>query len=104
MFVDASFPYGASDDFVDDASGAILADGGPLTGKTFTDGEFAADPISVPYGSGGTVVAIVVYIDTGNSATSRLVAYLDSGVAGLPFATTGAAVNVTWPAGYILKI
>lgn len=77
-----------------------------LTGKTVTGGVFDADDttfLAVPgqvdgIGSPLDYSAVVLFKDTGTSATSPLIAYLDV-VTGLPFLGTGSDVTVTWDAG-----
>ena len=46
----------------------------------------------------------MIYIDTGSSATSRLVAYLDTGVTGLPVTPNGGDIAITWSASGIFKL
>lgn len=48
--------------------------------------------------------ALVIYIDTGVSATSRLVAYLDTSVTGLPVTSNGGDITVTWNASGIFAL
>lgn len=80
-------------------SGSRVAISDPLLGKTVTNGTFNSQPAfvsSVP--SGRNVGAIVLYKDTGNDATSPVILYLDAG-SNLPFATSGAAISVSWSTG-----
>ena len=73
---------------------------GDSTTRTTTGG--AADGpdvtfVSVPAGT-GPVGAIVLYIDTGNPATSPLVAYMDTAT-GLPITPNGGDIIITWDNG-----
>lgn len=52
--------------------------------------------------SGQTISGLLIYIDTGNAATSKLVAFFDS-ITGLPFATNGQAFNINIPAEGLLR-
>lgn len=89
-------------------SGARI--GAPVTlgGKSVASGVFdAADSTftSVPAGTGtaANVEALVIYRDTGDPATSDLIAYIDAAT-GLPFTPDGGNQNVTWPAGGIFAL
>lgn len=72
---------------------------GGMTTKTYVNGVFSADPVTFSAVSGTSVGAIVIYIDTGNPATSPLVAYLDTGITGLPVTPNGGDIVVTWDTG-----
>ena len=89
----AIYTYSAAHDFEDDLSGIIdVAE--TLGTKTLTDGTFdSADPTWTAV-SGATVEAIVIYIDTGTPATSRLICYIDTGQTGLPFTPNGGDVTI----------
>lgn len=45
----------------------------------------------------------MIYRDTGDPATSDLIAYIDAAT-GLPFTPDGGNQNVTWPAGGIFAL
>ncbi len=77
-------------------SGARVAVSGALTGLTTTDGVADADDVTLNSVTGNTVEAIVLYKDTGNEATSPLIAYLDS-YGGLVLTPSGSNVLITWP-------
>ena len=49
--------------------------------------------------AGEHVKAIVLFYDTGTAATSDLIAYIDTGVTGLPFIPRGADEQIIVPAG-----
>ena len=46
----------------------------------------------------------VIYIDTGVAGTSRLVAYIDTGVTNLPVTPNGGDITITWNASGIFAI
>ena len=49
--------------------------------------------------------ALLFYIDTGNAATSRLVAYMDTNIDGLPITPDGTSnVEITWSTSGIFKL
>jgi hypothetical protein len=54
--------------------------------------------------SGSTVTALIIYIDTGTPGTSRLVAFIDTGVTGFPLSTNGGDVTVSWNASGIFQL
>jgi hypothetical protein len=66
-----------------------------LTGKTATDG--IADASDTVFGNvaGNRCGALVLFKDTGNVATSPLIAYLDAGL-GLPVTPNGENINIQW--------
>lgn len=72
-----------------------------LSGRTALNGAATADNPTWPIVTWPTSVgAVVVYADTGNPSTSRLLMYIDSNVAGLPFTPNGGAVTLNInPAG-----
>ncbi len=43
--------------------------------------------------------ALVIYQHTGVDATSELIAYIDTGVTGLPVTPNGGDITVTWDSG-----
>jgi hypothetical protein len=76
-------------------TGARVATSAALTGKTVTLGVADADDVSFSTVAGDESEALVLYVDTGNAATSSLVAYIDSAT-GLPITPDGGNVNVVW--------
>ena len=66
-----------------------------LAGKTVTDGTFDHDAVTWLGVSGDTVEALIYYIDTGNAATSRIIAFLDASVTGFPLTPNGSDVTFT---------
>lgn len=99
----AVYTYSAAHDFLDDLSTARVGTDQTLGSKTFANGVFdAADP-TWPTGGGVSVEALVIYIDTGTPATSRLVAYIDSGYTSLPVINSGG-VTVQFDAAGIFAL
>jgi hypothetical protein len=98
-----TYTYSAAHDFYDDVSGVV---GTPQTiaNTTVTDGVFDGDDVSFTAVSGNSVEALIIYIDTGNSATSRLVAYIDTGQTGLPVTPNGGDIGITWNASGIFAL
>jgi hypothetical protein len=91
----------AHDDLVDVAAGSRVATSPNLTSKTFTGGVFdAADPV-FPTVSGDVSEAVILYVDTGVEATSRLICYIDTFSAGMPVTPIGGNITVQWDASGI---
>lgn len=84
-------------DFHDDLSG-IVATSADFTSKTVTAGVADAADVTFTAVSGSSVEAIVIYKWTGSSATSRLIAYIDTAT-GLPFTPSGGNVTIVWDSG-----
>jgi len=87
----------ATHNFHDDLSG-IIATSGNFASKTITAGVADAADITFTAVSGTTVEALVIYKWTGSSATSRLIAYIDTAT-GLPATPNGADVIIQWDSG-----
>ncbi len=89
-FLTSSYVFNAAHDFRDDLTGVI---GTPVTisSKSFTNGSFSGT-VANYLGSeldGQTVTQIVIFIDTGTPATSRLVMHIDDS-ANLPTTFPGS--------------
>lgn len=96
----ADYTYSAAHQFLSDVAGAgIVATSPALTNKTFTSGVFDADDTTFTGVTGDQSEALIVYIDTGSGATSRLMLYIDSASSGLPVTPNSGSINVTWDNG-----
>lgn len=92
-----SYAYDAAHEFLSDiASGAIIALSNTLTSPTISDlAAFdSADPV-FSAATGNQSEAIIGFVDTGDPATSRLIFYQDSEVAGLPITPNGGDITIT---------
>lgn len=98
-----TYTYNTAHDFYNDLSGVV---GTPATiaNTTVTGGLFDGDDVTFTTVSGSSAEAIVIYIDTGNTATSRLVAYIDTGVTGLPITPSGGNIAITWNGSGIFQL
>lgn len=99
-----TYTYSSSHEFLSSLSGT----GGTaqtIGTKTYTNGVLDGDNVTFT-AVAGTVSyeALVIYIDTGSSATSRLVAYIDTGVTGLPITSNGGDIVVSWNASGIFAL
>lgn len=96
----ADYTFSASHQFLSDiASGGRVATSANFTNKSFTAGVFDADDTSFTSVTGDQSEIIVIYIDTGVAATSRLMLYIDTASSGLPVTPNGGAISVTWDNG-----
>ncbi len=97
----ADYTYNAAHDFLDDVTGAaIVATSANLGTKTYTNGTFDTADFTFTAVTGDVSEALIIYIDTGSAATSRLVCYRDTGVTGLPVTPNGGDITVSVPSGW----
>lgn len=89
----------ATDQFLTSiAAGARIGTPAILANKTITAGVADADDSVFTSVTGASVEAIVIYKDTGVEATSKLIAYIDTGV-GIPFTPSGINQTIVWNSG-----
>ena len=62
----------------------------------------AANTTQSSVSSGHTITYIVIYMDTGSSSTSPLLAIFDT-MYGLPYSTNGGNFTIFWPGGVVLQ-
>lgn len=98
ILIDANdYTYSAAHEFLSSVPGAArvatLAAG--VTGKSVTDGVFDCADFSWASVTGDQSEAILVFVHTGSDATARLVAYIDTGVSGLPVTPNGQNIDFT---------
>lgn len=100
----SSAAYNSAHDFYDDVSASTIGTPQTIANTTVTNGLFDGDNVTfTAVASGSTVSTLIVYIDTGSAATSRLVAFLDS-ASGLPLPTNGGDITITWNASGIFQL
>jgi hypothetical protein len=101
----ADYTYSAAHEFLSDvALAGRVATSPNLASKTFTNGLFDAADVSFTAVTGDQSEALILYIDTGTAGTSRLIAFFDTGVTGLPVTPNGGDINVTWNASGIFQL
>lgn len=89
----------ATDEFYSTISTYVVGTPQTLANKTVTNGIFDADDVTFPtVAAGSTCEGVVLYVDTGNPATSPLLSYVDS-IVGFPLVTTGGDALVQWDNG-----
>lgn len=98
--------YSEAHDFYDDVSTAALSSQTIENTTLSSTSVFDGDDITFVNVTGNESEALVVWIDTGTPATSRLVAYMDSGITGLPITPTqgGGDIDVLWNASGIFRL
>ncbi len=91
--------YNSADQFLSDITGGgIIGTAQTLASKTVTNGVFDAADITFTSVTGASAEAILIYKDTGSSATSPLIAWIDTGT-GLPVTPNGGNITVAWDNG-----
>jgi hypothetical protein len=95
--------YDATDEFLDDVAGTALGAAVEITAKDVTNGQFTGTNGSFTPTAGATVSALVVFIDSGSEATSRVLAYLDTkgDTAPIAIVTTGDPMLLHWTDPYL---
>lgn len=98
----ADYTYSAAHEFLTDVPAtARVAISAALTNKTVLNGTLNSDDLTFSAVSGDPAEAIILFIDTGVEGTSRLVAFFDTSVTGLPVTPNGGDINLTVdPAGW----
>lgn len=88
-----------TDDYLADIpEGDRIATSGNLASKTSTLGVADAADVTFSTVTGDVSEAIVIYKDTGDAATSPLIAYIDTAT-GLPITPNGGDITITWDSG-----
>jgi hypothetical protein len=98
-----TYTYSAAHEFQSSLSG-VVGTAQTIGSKTYTNGVFDGADVTFPSVTGATVEALVIYIDTGTPATSRLVAFIDAGVTNLPVTPNGGDIGITWNASGIFAL
>lgn len=94
------YTYSAAHQFLSDIpAGARVFTSAVLTTPTVTAGVFDADDVSLVSVTGVSAEALVIFNDTGVAGTSKLIAYFDTGVSGLPVTPSGGNISITWDNG-----
>jgi hypothetical protein len=93
--------YDAANEFVSDlVAGAIVKRTAAGVGsKTFTNGVFDAADVAFLAVTGDVCEAIIVYVYNAADGAARLIAWLDTGITGIPVTPNSGDINVTWDSG-----
>jgi len=98
------YTYSAAHQFYSSLSGIV---GTPqrIVNPTITNGLFDGDDVTFTAVTGNSAEAYVLYRqNAGADTTWRLVAYVDTGVSGLPVTPNGGNIVVTWDASGIFQL
>ena len=99
-----TYTYNAAHQFYSSLSGIVGTPQEILT-KTQTSGVFDGTDLTFTAVSGSTVEAIVLYRkNAGANTTWPLIAYIDTGVTGLPVTPDGGDIVIQWNASGIFKM
>jgi len=99
-----TYTYSAAHQFYSSLSGVVGTDQEILT-KTQVTGTFDGTDLTFTAVTGNSVEAIVLYRkNAGANTTWPLIAYIDTGVTGLPVTPNGGSITVTWNASGIFTI
>lgn len=100
-----TYSYSASHEFYSDLSGIVGTDQEIGATKSYTSGTFDGADVTFSAVSGAQCEALVIYRkNSGANTTWRLVAYIDTGVTGLPVTPNGGDITVTWNASGIFTL
>lgn len=99
-----TYTYSAAHQFYSSLSGIV---GTPqrIANPTVTNGLFDGDNVTFTAVSGNSVEALAIYRqNAGANTTWRLVAFIDTGVTGLPVTPNGGDITITWNASGIFQL
>jgi hypothetical protein len=96
--------YDANTEYYADlnANGVIATQ--TIANITLNGGLVDGDDVIFSAVTGDESEALLIWIDTGNPSTSRVVAYMDTGISGLPISPNGSDVDVEWNASGIFQL
>ncbi len=101
-----TYTYSASHEFYSSLSGLAGTEQEIGATKTYASGVFdGADVTFTAVAGTVSYEAIVIFIkNAGASSTWRLVAFIDTGVTGLPVTSNGGNISITWNASGIFAL
>lgn len=101
------YTYSAAHQFYSSLTGIVGTDQEILTKTvgTVADGVFDGSNLTYTAVTGATVEALVLYRkNAGANTTWPLIAYIDTGVTGLPVTPNGGDITITWNASGIFQL
>ena len=99
-----TYTYSAAHQYYSSLSGIVGTDQ-EIGTKTFTTGTFDGANVTFTAVTGSTVEALVLYRkNAGANTTWQLVAYIDTGVTGLPVTPNGGDISISWSASGIFTL
>ena len=100
----SSAAYSSANQYYSSVSASTVGTPQTINNKTVANGLFDGDDVTFTAVTGSTVTTLILYIDTGSAATSRLVAFIDTNVTGLPVTPNGGDIVITWNASGIFQL
>lgn len=98
------YTYSAAHQFFSSLTGIVGTDQEILT-KTQVNGTFDGTDLTYTAVTGASCEAVVLYRkNAGANTTWALIAYIDTGVTGLPVTPNGGNITITWNASGIFTI
>ncbi len=99
-----TYTYSAAHEFYSSLSGIVGTDQ-EIGTKTYTGGLFDGADVTYTAVTGNSAEALVLYRkNAGANTTWRLIAYIDTGVTGLPVTPNGGDISITWNASGIFQL
>lgn len=99
----ATYTYSAAHQFYSSLSGVVGTDQ-EITSPTLTNGLLDGADVTYTAVTGASAEAIVLYRkNAGANTTWRLVAYIDTGVTGLPVTPNSGNIAIVWNASGIVQ-
>jgi hypothetical protein len=99
-----TYTFSQAHQFYSSLSGVVGTDQ-EITSKTQTAGVFDGADVTFSSVTGNSAEAIVLYRkNAGANTTWPLIAYIDTGVTGLPVTPNGNNIVITWNASGIFKL
>jgi hypothetical protein len=92
------YSYDNAHQYRSDIANSAVISTATLLNKTIVSGVFDADDATFTSVSGANCEALIIFQDTGDQATSRLIAYIDSAT-GLPILPNGGDITVAFSSG-----
>ncbi len=100
-----TYTYNAAHEFYSSLTGIVGTDQEIGATKTYTNGIFDGADVTFTSVTGATVEALIIYRkNAGLNTTWRLIAYIDTGVTGLPVTPNGGNISVAWNASGIFQL
>ena len=93
-----NYSYSATHQYRSDISDDAVISTATLANKTTANGVFDADDATFTSVTGANCEALVIFQNTGNKSTSRLIAFIDSAT-GLPILPNGGDITVAFSSG-----
>ena len=96
--------FSSGDQYYSDLDANSVIGEASLSNTSVENGVFDADPAQVEITKNVSAESLLIWINTGNTETSRLVAWLDESVAGLPTSPDEEFIDITWNEFGIFKL